>query len=461
MDRRDVLKTAALASLSAGANAGSPKKTANAAMNAALPAGPSPAQILRQAPPMDIERAFEVMARDGLDGLVLSHPVNVYHLTGYWPVTARMGFNTAAYALLTRDQQQPIGVVASDFAYYYLLTDNAYEYPFQVFLYSAPQDREQLAAAKADRFRIEPAASEPNIFRDAGREPMSAREKNRLGNFDRAIARQPVSPDVEFALIKAVRSMGLNRGKIGVDSAALMSLFGSADLDSKALPADDTMKRIRLIKSPREIQLMRLASTANMEAALAAANAARSGANYRELRAIFFAEAARRGNRGVFMVIGGVSTDIDHTLRDGDAFLFDAVSEGAGYHGDFARTVFVGEPSKTMKQATDAIALGWATVRDALRPGMRFSDIQALGRETLRKAGKDFIVAFGPHSVGLYHTDAAGLGDIVLEPGMILSVDCPVMQAGIGGSAHLEDLTLITATGSERIHPAAPGIVQV
>jgi Xaa-Pro aminopeptidase len=123
--------------------------------------------------------------------------------------------------------------------------------------------------------------------------------------------------------------------------------------------------------------------------------------------------------------------------------------------------VFVGEPSKTMKQATDAITLGWATVRDALRPGLRFSEITALGRETLRKAGHDFVVAFGPHSVGLYHTDAAGLGDLVLEPGMILSVDCPVMQAGIGGSAHLEDLTLITATGSEPIHPAAASIVQV
>lgn len=86
-----------------------------------------------------------------------------------------------------------------------------------------------------------------------------------------------------------------------------------------------------------------------------------------------------------------------------------------------------------MKKATEAIALGWATVRDALRPGLRFSDITALGRETLRKVGYGFEVAFAPHSVGLYHTDAAGLGDLVLEPGMILSVDCPVMQAGIGG----------------------------
>ncbi len=435
---------------------------ADAATNAALPAGPSPAEILRKAPPVDLERAYAMMERDGLDGLVLSNPVNVYHLTGYWPVTSRMGFGYGAHALLSRDRQQPIGLVAADFTYYYLLVDNAYEYPFQVFLFTGPADAEQLAAAKAERFKAEPPAAGMNIFQDAGREPLRDYEDKRATTVQAAIERQPASPDAEFALVRAIRKMGLDRGKVGVDTAELKALFAAADFATQVIPADTTMKRIRLVKSPRELQLMRLAAMANMRAALIAAGTARAGASYREMRTTFFAEAARRGNRGVFMVIGGVSAEsVDRTLRNGDAFLFDAVSEGAGYHGDFARTVFVGEPSKTMQEATKAIALGWETVRDALRPGLRFSEITALGRETLRKAGHDFKVAFGPHSVGLYHTDAAGLGDVVLEPGMILSVDCPVMQAGIGGSAHLEDLTLITPTGSERIHPAADSIIQV
>lgn len=434
----------------------------NAPLGAMLPAGPSPAEILRKAPPVDLDRAREIMERDGLQGLVLSNPVNVYHFTGFWPATSRMGFRNGAYALLSRDPQQPIGLVAAEFTYYYLLVDNAYEYPLQVYLFTGPADQGQLAAAKAERFQTVPPLIGSTIFPDAGRESLSAGERTRAAAVQSALARQSASPDAEFALVRAFRSMGLDRGKVGVDSAELEPLFAAAGLAATAVSADHTLKRVRLVKSPRELQLMRLAATANMQAALAAAGAARAGASYRELRSTFFAEAARRGNRGVFMVIGGVSADgVDRTLRDGDAFLFDAVSEGAGYHGDFARTVFVGDPSKTMKQATDAIALGWAAVRDALRPGMRFSEITALGRETLRKAGRDFVVSFGPHSVGLYHTDAAGLGDLVLEPGMILSVDCPVLQAGIGGSAHLEDLTLITKTGSERIHPAAGSIVQV
>jgi hypothetical protein len=44
---------------------------------------------------------------------------------------------------------------------------------------------------------------------------------------------------------------------------------------------------------------------------------------------------------------------------------------------------------------------------------------------------------------------------------MVISVDCPVLQAGIGGTAHLEDLTLITASGAEPVHPVTAPVIQV
>jgi Xaa-Pro aminopeptidase len=114
-----------------------------------------------------------------------------------------------------------------------------------------------------------------------------------------------------------------------------------------------------------------------------------------------------------------------------------------------------------MKRATDAISLGWDAVRERLRPGIRYSDMRRIGSEALKKAGYDVDVAFTPHSVGLVRTDepgARGAGgqwvkdDIVLQPGMILSVDFPVRRSGIGGSAHLENLTLIKRDGGVPIN---------
>jgi Xaa-Pro aminopeptidase len=70
-------------------------------------------------------------------------------------------------------------------------------------------------------------------------------------------------------------------------------------------------------------------------------------------------------------------------------------------------------------------------------------------------------VRITPHSVGIVHTDARVIGDIVLEKGMVISVDCPVTEIGVGGSAHLEDLTLITADGHEVINDVGNPVIVV
>jgi Xaa-Pro aminopeptidase len=62
------------------------------------------------------------------------------------------------------------------------------------------------------------------------------------------------------------------------------------------------------------------------------------------------------------------------------------------------------------------------------------------------------------HIVGLSHEDQplyaidGGALDLALLPGMVLSVDCPLLDVGVGCSAHLEDLMLITPGGSEPLN---------
>ena len=159
----------------------------------------------------------------------------------------------------------------------------------------------------------------------------------------------------------------------------------------------------------------------------------------------------------------------DRELKDGSGFLIDCVSHACHYHGDFARTVFLGEPPRVMQEATRAMKIGWEAIREELRPGLRYSEIPPIGHKAIRAAGLDFDIPFSPHSVGLTHTDEPGQDgmpywvkdDLTLEPGMILSVDCPVLNAGIGGTAHMEDLNLITAHGAEPIHEVSEPVIIV
>ncbi len=170
------------------------------------------------------------------------------------------------------------------------------------------------------------------------------------------------------------------------------------------------------------------------------------------------------------MVIGGTSSEaLDQPLVDGSSVSIDCVSTCRYYHGDFGRTIFIGEPPVAVRKAADAVSVAWNEIREQLRPGMRFADIARIGREALKKQGADLTVSFTPHSVGLFHTDhpqpsliaPRTTDDLMLEENMILSVDCPVFLAGMGGTVHLEDLMWIRGGGAEPIHSVPPPVIVV
>jgi len=195
-----------------------------------------------------------------------------------------------------------------------------------------------------------------------------------------------------------------------------------------------------------------------------------AGASYRDLHALFKAEAAARGNSAVFLNVDRSSCETSpHRIARGQALFLDAVSHFQNYHGDFARTVFVGEPTRAAAHAAKAAAFGWQAVREVLKPGLRYSDIVRIGQDALRRGGFDVQVGFGPHSCGLAHTDEPGEDaggfwrkcDITLRAGMVISVDCPVLDSGLGGSAHCEDLVLITPDGCETIHSSCEAVIIV
>ena len=424
---------------------------------------------VRAGPLMNLEQAYRVLEEEQLDGLVLAEPINVFHLTGHWGSLAKMGYPAPAYALLSRDQRQAPGLVMMQFIYYYTYADGHFDFPLQTWLFSG-WDRRLQDDGQAAGGDSEPPANPAYIFEDKGQMDLREIEVHRRSTLNAALSGRKLSADARWALVNAVKGMGLDRGRIGVDHLVVNAIFETAGLDAVPVHADRALRRIRAIKSPREIELMTFSAQANAEAALAAARAARAGATYQELRAAFYSEAAKRGNLGVFMQVDTIGAEMgDGEFREGQAFQIDCVSHGFHYHGDYGRTVFLGEPARSMKRATDAIALGWDAIMEALKPGLRYSEIRAIGMEALRKGGYDLDVAFTPHSVGLMHTDDPGRADspfyvkedVVLAENMIISVDCPVRNVGLGGSAHLEDLTLITADGGVQINDIGDRVIVV
>ncbi len=428
IDKRSFCKALSVAGLSAGGAATAGTRAA------AAPAAPPQALI-------DRERASFIMAATGLDALLLGRPESSYHATSAIQALNRLGISDTSFALVPRDLSAPISHIAPQFAHYYMSADTGF----------APGVEQRLVTGPG----VDGRATDPTLFlvRDAAALP--PREARRRAATASAA---PFFPTLAAALAAALAGLGRSP-VVGHDTQAGAELIARATPDARPRPAADIARHVRLVRTPAEIALMRAASAANVAAALATATEMRTLGSIAAVRAAFNSRVAALGNTPAFMVVDGVVDDrIDADLVEGQAALIDCVSQRAGYHGDFGRTVFIGTPSPAAFARARTMAAAWDAVRAQLRPGVRFSQVRALGVETLARMGSDLRVPFNPHCVGLAHTDQPQFDlagqplDPVLEAGMTISVDCPLMEAGAGGTFHLEDLTLITRDGSMPLH---------
>ena len=406
-------------------------------------------------PLIDRDRAQRVLDDFGVSAMILADPTNVYYATGFWPQTVAMGQTGVSIAVVPRDRTAPVVLVTSQFMHYlYDLEDMPATSPLQIALYTAP------AGLEGD------TAAAPIFFASASDGTPDPFDRITRDSTERQLAAHPAYPDVKRAL-RAVLGDASIDGLVAVDSAIPQSFFGD---DFAYRPADPLLRRIRMVKTPAEILLMRHAAQNNAQAARTAVQSMAVGRSFDDLRRAFFAETGARGGVPLF-----ISTDSmpvrqrDGIIRAGRSFQIDAVSHYAGYHGDYGRTVFVGKPDPAVRRALDAAITANEAVAKALKPGLRYSEITRIGREAVAKAGLDVLIACSAHSVGLFHTDEAfrddslnfAQADHVLDANMVISVDCPALQADASGNVHLEDLWLITEDGCEPLNERDAPFIQI
>jgi Xaa-Pro aminopeptidase len=405
-------------------------------------------------PLINRHRTESVLEGFGVSALVLADPTSIYQATGFWPQTVAMGQIGISFAVVPRDSTLPVTLVTSQFMHYlYDLDDTPKGSPLRMILYTAPEG-------------LEGDAAPPLFFKGAEGGTPDPFEVITRESTQSLLAARAAYPDMQRALRAALADSGVE-GLVAVDSFIPADLFGDA---FAYRPADPLLRRIRMIKTPAEIALLRHAAQNNAQAARAAVLSVGVGSRYEELRRAFFAETGRRGGIPLF-----ISTDSmgvrqrDGVIRAGRSFAIDAVSKYDHYHGDYGRTVFVGTPNDKVRHALDAAIVANDAMARTLRPGLRYSDITKAGREAVAKAGYDTMIACVAHSVGLFHTDEGFKDDVMnfskadhlIEKDMVLSVDCPALFSDASGNVHLEELWLITDDGCEPLNDRDESFIQI
>ncbi len=146
----------------------------------------------------------------------------------------------------------------------------------------------------------------------------------------------------------------------------------------------------------------------------------------------------------------------DRILQSGDIVLVDMGAELNGYKSDMTRTFFMGTPADD--KFFTVFNLVHSALREAvdiLRPGVISREVHQVALSVIDRGGfrEHFSHGLG-HGVGLDIHEAPFLSvarpPVGLSPGMAITVEPGIYLPGWGG-VRIEDLLLVTETGSEAL----------
>ncbi|MCI9559075.1 MAG: aminopeptidase P family protein [Lachnospiraceae bacterium] len=224
--------------------------------------------------------------------------------------------------------------------------------------------------------------------------------------------------------------------------------------------ASECVDKARRVKDEDEKEKMILASKLNDEAMERFKGLIREGVTEQQVAAEMNAIYKELGTEGPSfgpLVSFGANAAIghhkpDHTvLKPGDCVLFDVGCKKNSYCSDMTRTFFYKSVSEKGREVYEIVKKANLAAQAAMKPGMRFCDIDKVARDIITEAGygPNFTHRLG-HCIGIEVHDAGDVSSIntdVVEEGMIFSCEPGIYLPGEVG-VRIEDLMLMTKDGA-------------
>lgn len=142
----------------------------------------------------------------------------------------------------------------------------------------------------------------------------------------------------------------------------------------------------------------------------------------------------------------------DKKLMAGELVTIDFGAVYQHYCSDMTRTFALGNVSEELKAIYDTVFIAQQAARDAVRPGIRCEELDAVARDIIASAGfGDYFSHNLGHGLGLdvHETPALSPQNAQpLEPGMVITIEPGVYIPGLGG-VRIEDDVLVTDSGGE------------
>jgi Xaa-Pro aminopeptidase len=286
-----------------------------------------------------------------------------------------------------------------------------------------------------------------------------------------ALTRSGASPGLWQLVAERIRSHRFNR--VGFESQHLT--VDMYDRLRESLPSGLLLERtrglveeLRMRKTPEEIRQLRLVAEIAGRAFDRVRGELRPGLRERDVAFLLeqtFRELGADGPSFETIVAAGERGALPHgrasdrVIERGDMIVIDFGAEAGGYNSDTTRTVVLGEPSPQQRRMIEAVRQAQQVSLAMMRPGVAADSIDRKAREVAAElAGPEHAFGHGlGHGIGLMVHERPYLSPsdrTLLQPGMVITNEPGVYIPGWGG-VRLEEMVLITETGSEVISPAS------
>lgn len=370
------------------------------------------------------------------------------------------------------DEQNLDFIIGASYQNVYYMSDffspNPYWLNGHITLVVFPRDEKKEPIMILSRSEVEILTTSPGwvkdfrLYGDAYIEDNSEKTLSREDSLLREYLSVKPFGSAALALADALASLNMKReDSIGVDEKGMSVPFLETLTETIHHPvvyASAVIERARLIKTSREVELLKKSVNITEQSIRAVMEQAWIGMTETDMTRIYWTEVCRRGAEPMLTCIG-FGTHSAHAnaqptdyirLERNRPIRFDIGCSYKHYQSDTARIAVIGELSEREEKIFSALKDGIALGISKIKPGVRYSDVF--------HATMDYIHEFLPayrrnhvgHGIGVEIYDAPVIGetDFKFEKDMVCCVEAPYYEVGLGGY-QVEEVIHVTDDGAE------------
>jgi len=276
------------------------------------------------------------------------------------------------------------------------------------------------------------------------------------------------------ALMSRYEIIGFEDQFITVAGLKFITVAGLKDLKKavsgvKFRPIGDLLEKVRMIKEPSEIRIIKKAVGIMEEALKKFVKTIKIGQSEHEMEWKLLSVIRKLGAEDFsfppIIAFGKETADVHHLkehrrLKKGEKILIDFGVKYKGYLTDMTRVFYLNKGKGKGKGQGVEYKI-YSTVLEAnkaaiksIKVGKKFSEIDKVARDVIKHAG--FGEYFGHstgHGVGLIIHELPHVGEKsndIVEPGMVFTIEPGIYIDGVGG-VRIEDMVYVNSKGKTEV----------